>query len=263
MNRKSKKPVDRDFSQLETYRQSLRAGLSFALFLSIASVLFFGALCTKSNNPKDTVLILFLIIMGYLGVSAHITAKYTKKLEKEFLPGLIKTLWNGSKYNPAKGLPQHEFESAKLFLYPVESFRSKRLIQAHRTHTSLNIAETMAAYLVMGPKGRAVEVKIFEGLFLTADFNKHTEGRTYIFPDNAERLLGRSGQSIQNLFKSYGQLIKLEDPEFEKYFAVYSTDQIEARYILSPSLMRNLLEFRKEVGTEVFVSFIDGKMYLA
>jgi hypothetical protein len=120
----------------------------------------------------------------------------------------------------------------------------------------------MAAYLVIGPKGRDMEIKIFEGLFLIADFNKDTKGQTYILPDNAERLLGRAGQSIQSLFKSYGQLVKLEDTEFEKYFAVYSTDQIEARYILSPSLMQNLLEFRKKGGDDVFASFIDGKMYL-
>lgn len=193
MSRESKKTVDRNLAQLETYRQSLRAGLSFALFLSIVSVLFFGALCAKSNNLKDTVPILFFIIIGYLGISAHITTKYTKKLEEKFLPELIKTLWNGSKYNPAKGLLQHQFESAKLFLYPVESFRSRKLIQ---TRIGLYIAETMAAYLVMGPKGQDMEVKIFEGLFLIAEFNKDTKGRTYVLPDKAERWFGRPGQTL-------------------------------------------------------------------
>ena len=35
--------------------------------------------------------------------------------------------------------------------------------------------------------------------------------------------------------------MKLENPDFEKTFDVYSTDQIEARYLLSPSMMERLL----------------------
>ena len=46
----------------------------------------------------------------------------------------------------------------------------------------------------------------------------------------------------------FGRLeeIELEDPEFMEHFRVYSTDQVEARYILSPSMMERLLAFRRE-----------------
>ena len=36
--------------------------------------------------------------------------------------------------------------------------------------------------------------------------------------------------------------VKLEDPVFEKKFEVYSTDQVEARYLLTTSFMERLLE---------------------
>jgi hypothetical protein len=57
--------------------------------------------------------------------------------------------------------------------------------------------------------------------------------------------------------------VKLEDPEFEKMFAVSSTDQIEARYILSPSMMRRLLDLRARHGNELHISFIGNHIYLA
>jgi len=47
---------------------------------------------------------------------------------------------------------------------------------------------------------------------------------------------------------------------FEKEFAVYSTDQVEARYILSPALMHRMLEFRRKTGATVYFSFIGGKV---
>jgi hypothetical protein len=46
----------------------------------------------------------------------------------------------------------------------------------------------------------------------------------------------------------YGPLqeVELEDPEFVEHFDVYATDQVEARYILSPAMMQRLLAFRQE-----------------
>jgi len=36
--------------------------------------------------------------------------------------------------------------------------------------------------------------------------------------------------------------VQLEDPKFEEIFEVYSTDQIEARYLLTVSFMERLLD---------------------
>ena len=62
---------------------------------------------------------------------------------------------------------------------------------------------------------------------------------------------------------SHGQLVKLEDPEFEKAFVVYSSDQIEARYILSPALMRRILDFKNANGRAVHVGFANSRVYVA
>jgi Protein of unknown function (DUF3137) len=58
-------------------------------------------------------------------------------------------------------------------------------------------------------------------------------------------------------------LIKLEDPEFSKYFTVHSQDQVDARYILSTSLMETLVKFRKKVRKNVYISFVENMMYVA
>lgn len=60
-----------------------------------------------------------------------------------------------------------------------------------------------------------------------------------------------------------GSLIKLEDPEFEKMFVVYGDDQIEARYILSTSLMRRIVDFKKKSKRTIYISFVGSKIYVA
>lgn len=105
-------------------------------------------------------------------------------------------------------------------------------------------------------------VVIFRGIFFVADFNKNFNGHTVVLPDTAERMLGKFGQSLQSM-SSRGQLIRLEDPEFEKEFCVYSDDQVEARYILSTSLMQRIIEFKRKWNTKIYLSFRNSNVYIA
>lgn len=76
-------------------------------------------------------------------------------------------------------------------------------------------------------------------------------------------MFGGFGKMLQSMNIFRGQLIKLEDPEFERMFAVYGDDQIEARYILSTSLMERMLNFRKDTGKAIQFSFVGSKIYIA
>jgi hypothetical protein len=99
----------------------------------------------------------------------------------------------------------------------------------------------------------------FNGIFFLADFNKHIQGETFVMPDTVERLLGKFGQNLQKSTK--GDLVKLENQEFEKYFAVFSTNQTEARYILTPAIMEGMVNIRKIVGANCYFSFIGERVY--
>ena len=69
---------------------------------------------------------------------------------------------------------------------------------------------------------------------------------------------------MQKAFKrKRTNLIQLDDPEFEKAFAVYSTDEIEARYLLSHSMMKRVLELRDRFGAKVRFSFRDSFVCIA
>lgn len=78
---------------------------------------------------------------------------------------------------------------------------------------------------------------IFKGLYFEADFNKHFSGCTLVRAGKAGLLSGFSSS-----------LVKLEDPRFNKFFTVYSNDQVEARYLLTPRMMERLVELRDSIG---------------
>jgi hypothetical protein len=175
------------------------------------------------------------------------------------------------RYSPAGGISEGEFQSSRLFEHRIDRYNREDYVSGQLDKTEVRFSEVHAEYktTTTDSKGRRQTHwhTIFKGLFFVADFNKDFKGITVVVPDVAERLLGGwLGKIFQKLnFARSGQLIKLEDPRFEKYFAVYGDDQIEARYILSPGLMERIVEFRErpETGNNVFISFARSNVYVA
>ncbi len=128
---------------------------------------------------------------------------------------------------------------------------------------SLLMSSRSSSSLKIGSRTDRERYTLFRGILLVADFNKSFQYKTVVLPDTAERFLGKLGQSLQAWNRTHGELVKLEDPEFEREFAVYSEDQIEARYILSTNLMQRLVQFRKKSGREISVSFVNQSIYMA
>lgn len=105
---------------------------------------------------------------------------------------------------------------------------------------------------------RTTWVTVFRGQCLIVNFHKQFNGVTKVYRDmgllNWMGKLGQMGKS---------EKVKLEDPVFEKAFEVYSTDQIEARYILTPDFMERLLGLERTFkGKQVRCAFAGGEMFL-
>ncbi|OYD89549.1 hypothetical protein CDG76_34690 [Nostoc sp. 'Peltigera membranacea cyanobiont' 210A] len=97
---------------------------------------------------------------------------------------------------------------------------------------------------------------IFKGLFFKAKFNKNLRTVTIVQPKVINA-------NIHTLNHAKKQVIKLEDPEFAKFFTVYGDDQIEARYVLSTSLMDKIVNFRNKTNRNIYISFVDDMIYIA
>lgn len=86
------------------------------------------------------------------------------------------------------------------------------------------------------------EKTVFKGFLVLFDFNKSFVGKT---------ILKKSGGILSQWFQgsvSGMERVTLEDPEFERQFDVYSTNQIEARYLLTTSFMERMLSLTRVFG---------------
>jgi len=172
------------------------------------------------------------------------------------------------RYEPDRYITKAEFRQSGLFRDSINRYRGEDLFWGRVGSTGIRFSEVHAQHRQSsaGSKGTHTTYRtIFKGLFIIADFNKHFRGMTVVLPDVAERTLGWFGQKLQDTFDVFrrGELVKLEDPEFEREFVVYGDDQVEARYILTPALMQRLVEFKRKAGRQVYFSFALSNVYIA
>ncbi|MCK3684286.1 DUF3137 domain-containing protein [Maribellus sp. YY47] len=171
--------------------------------------------------------------------------------------------WN---YHPEACISENEYVESGLFQRHWDRYNGDDLISGVIDKTDFRLSELHTQYKTVSvdSKGRRSEHwhTIFKGLFAHADFNKEIRGETFVLPDIAERMFGKWGQKLQK-FSPRGELVKLENIEFEKYFVVYSHDQNEARYILTPKIMEAIVHIRQQFDTEIYLSFVGTRVYVA
>lgn len=224
---------------------TLTGALPFsAIFIGIIAVTFIlGLIYYFVYHPKYT----------------NLTQVYKNLVMKQMVHFLSPNL----SYSEPEKISESEYQSSKIFLKEYERYNGDDLVQGKLGKTNLKFSELKTEYYTRDKDGNKTWHTIFHGIFAIADFHKEFKGETFVLPDRTERLLGRLGKMFQRAVWSRPGLITLENPVFEKQFKVYTTDDVEARYILSPKLMDDILQFQKKCGVSISLSFIQSKVYMA
>ncbi len=168
------------------------------------------------------------------------------------------------KYEPQSSVTVGEFAASRLFMTNVDRYKGDDLVYGKIDKTEFRFSEIKAEYknTTTDSKGntRTTWHILFKGLFFIADFNKEFSGSTVILPNS----LGKGFGYLKKLMgiTRREKLVQLEDVNFTKEFNVYGDDQIEARYILSTSLMERILEYKNKTKRNIYLSFVNSKMYL-
>lgn len=263
--------LKKNLSELESIRKNIKNRKLLATVLIVLAlvvlVAFFVALEISSFAPLFFVLFITLLIVGIVlsFKNVKITKAYRLRYKNEVVREIVKAIDPEWDYNQSDFISQNEYHKSDLFRQSFDRYKGDDLISGKIEKTDFRCSELHTEYKETTTDGHGKRqerwVTIFKGLFFHADFNKNIQGRTYIEPDTAERLLGKFGQKLQA--SSKGKLVKLENPEFERIFAVFASDQTEARYILTPTIMEALVNIYNKYNRKMYLSFIDSRVYCA
>jgi uncharacterized protein DUF3137 len=208
-----------------------------------------------------------IVFFAGLYLAAPAKRQYVSRFKEGAIRPVIGFIDPRLTYHPDASIGQVTFAQAGIFTHSIDRFSGDDLVSGTVGSTAMRFSELHAEYKTQSVNSKG-QVKttwhtIFKGLFFEADFNKSFHGETFVRTDVAEKLFGAIGQALQKPLFGKSELVTLEDPEFEKEFVVKSTDQQEARYILTPALMARILEFKRKARRDVQFSFIGSSVYAA
>ncbi len=230
--------------------------ISIAAFSAVIPIVITGVIA----------LILCLVIYSNKIKSPY--EEYRSHFKQEFIGPLLGAFAENMQYFPAgdHAIMDH-YHASQLYTREPDRTHVEDSIWGQIGKTDLCLSELHTEYKTESrdKNGRTQTSwhTIFKGLFISSDFHKDFQGASFVRTDVAEKNLGQLGRFFQRSFFCSTQLVVLEDPEFEKEFVVHSTNQVEARYILSPRLMERMLELKRQFAAPIEFSFLYSRMYIA
>ncbi|MDY0116090.1 MAG: DUF3137 domain-containing protein [Sulfurimonadaceae bacterium] len=251
--------------KLEVEREKIRFRLILAIvFIAFIALFIFIALMRQNIISFD-----FFVIFGIFSFAIitflikYLSKDYKKRFKDEIFQPLIHAIDPNLKYLEENHLSQSKFEASSLFSTP-DRLSGNDHISGIIDGITIEFSDILAEKKQKNSKGKDNWSTLFQGLYIITDFPKNFHGKTLVLPDKAQKTFGNLiGGWLQSNNFSKEQLVKMDDIIFEKEFVVYATDQIEARYILSHTLMQKIVTLKQRAKHDVYLSFKNNHLYIA
>ena len=190
-----------------------------------------------------------------LQVTQFLRRKLSRYYKTHIIPQVVEQYCAGGRYNALDGIDEETFMSSCLFNTTPDRYDSEDMIEGHIGQTAFHFSEVRAQKEVTIETKNGTHttwVDIFRGVMFVADFNKDFKGLTTPVPNSGGRkwLAGRDR-------------VEPEKPQLMKAFLVCSTDQIEARYLLTPGLMERIMGLWKRYPKQLSISFTGSCILVA
>ncbi len=179
-------------------------------------------------------------------ITASKRREFRANFKRQIIEKIVKK--HGLSYDKDRGLGLDEFFT--IYDCTVHQWSSEDLISGEIEGVRVKFSDFYAAKMVK-KKNNTETVVLFRGVLFKADFNKKSSCVTQIAHANSRNLA------------IYGQKANMDDVRFEEKFDVYTTDQIGARYVLTPVLMERFREICERFGRPVNAVFKDGQIFIA
>ncbi|HMK24973.1 MAG TPA: DUF3137 domain-containing protein [Chitinophagaceae bacterium] len=239
--------------------QRKRLAKQIILGYSLLGWTFVLFIITSSSGSEITGVLTFVsFVTGAIitGIANNNRKGYVSTFKEKIVRRVINFIDPSLHYEPQRKVSQKDFERSGLFLKTPDSYSGDDYVEGSRGKTYFCFSELHVTRSV-GDNS----VTFFKGLFFIAEFNKHFQGRTYVWSETNPQL--GFFRKIFTTFADDLEKVKLESVDFKNSFSVYSSDQVEARYILTPSFMERLIRLEQLIGQGISFSFVNTYIFVA
>lgn len=203
-----------------------------------------------------------ILLVFWLSLLYYYRYKRNVVYKTKVVPQLVQTVCPGATYSAKGTLTKDIFKGAGMYRTGWgEEFKNEDTIRGKVGETDFVYGEVELYHMQQTGKS-AVKVVDFKGFIFEADFNKYFQGVTMLTSD-----IGFMSKTQPGIFSKMKRCI-MEDVNFERMYNTYSTNDQEARYILTPALQHRIMEMNRTFATQLgdkhlSISFRANRMLIA
>lgn len=207
---------------------------------------------------------LFFCVILYFAIITIATNKemaaYKKAYKTYFVTRSFADIFTNIQYDHLAAMPK---EDIRQVMTTGDRYNSNDYMTA--TYKNINFAqadvhtEDMRTRTDSNGHTETYYVTIFRGRFFIFDFNRNfdfaLQVKTKSFPEAIRPEGAKSGLKFHKL--------ETESVDFNHDFKIYGQDGVDTFYILDPAFIEKLHNLYHAVGSELAITFLDGKVYIA
>lgn len=235
----------------ELLRKGRSEGLIYAAIFLVVGVI--ALLILKLEGIFGPIVIVVVSVIIFITCINNKSKIFSFFYKEEVVDEIIHAFCQNATYSPNNGVSEDLFRNSGLFTSP-NRYHAEDLIEGCLDKTSFICSEVHAEERRARSTKNGVQYyweDIFKGFLFIADFHKEFQGETTVLRDSFFKI------------KMGASRVKMENPDFEKVFDVFSTNQIEARYLITPSMMERMLKLDSNFKKGITISFRDSTILVA
>lgn len=220
---------------------------------------------------------ILIVVSIFIGIFLRLRREMYK-LNKNIIEDIVKYITSDKNaiYEPNKRICIENIKDMELFNLDNLKYNGNNAISTNYNGNYMNFADMEIYYYkdkikeekAYDKDGKEyikktvdkVKKYVFDGCYISATLNKKIAEHIYLIPNNFADLI------INGTLKDYitysGEEIQLENIEFSKKYKVYSDDEIQARYILSLSLMEKINKIDDILKGKKYIVFKAGRRFV-
>ena len=235
----------------ELLRKGRSEGLIYAAIFLVVGVI--ALLILKLEGIFGPIVIVVISVIIFITCINNKSKIFSSFYKEEVVDEIIHAFCPNATYSPNNGVSEELCRNSGLFTSP-DRYHAEDLIEGCLDKTSFICSEVHAEERRARSTKNGVQYyweDIFKGFLFIADFHKEFQGETTVLRDSFFKI------------KMGASRVKMENPDFEKVFDVFSTNQIEARYLITPSMMERMLKLDSNFKKGVTISFRNSMILVA
>lgn len=254
----------------------------FSIILSIISIILINKFNIKEilENYYSIVSIMyfiFIVLVTFFSIRnslKEIMSELNEYIIKDMIAFISDNNIEDVMYEPKKKVSEESFDKMELFNLDVVKYNGKNYIKALYNKNSMVFSD-METYIIDTIETKKEIYKdgkkyirttrkkkkrgIFKGLYIGATLNKKNSNHIYLIPNNLNDTILQS--KIMNYIKFHGASVQLENIDFSRKYKVFCDDEVQARYILSLSLMERINNLDELYKEKKYIVFKEGKRF--